>query len=250
MIFRTEDDEDPDGISSRDSRRRQLNRSKTFQPRTADLERPCGDEPDDTPGMFQRVIIRLAKRKLRPPQEHTFPTLPSGASSVMNSFGSSDGSFRWGPQGGMGRVQGTGPNARSLRADSSSTSSFANVQNVASMQVQHGGNPQPPQGYNQMSPTTPVNIYNQQPYYGQDVLLPPHQQGILPQLDRQLIFGAYAGMDPSSLSSHDMLDAANVWDMQMNGGMSGFATEPSSAWFMPFNMEPPDLGYEQDIFNA
>jgi hypothetical protein len=118
------------------------------------------------------------------------------------------------------------------------------------MQVQHGGNPQPPQGYNQMSPTTPVNIYNQQPYYGQDVLLPPHQQGILPQLDRQLIFGAYAGIDPSSLSSHDMLDAANVWDMQMNGGMSGFATEPSSAWFMPFNMEPPDLGYEQDIFNA
>ncbi len=125
-----------------------------------------------------------------------------------------------------------------------------NVQGVTSMQMHHSGNPQLPQGYTQMSPTTSVNIYNQQPYYGQDVLLPPHQQGILPQLDRQLVFGAYAGMDPSSLSSHNMLDAANSWDLQMNGGMNGFMTEPSSAWFMPFNMEPPDLGHEQDIFNT
>jgi hypothetical protein len=125
-----------------------------------------------------------------------------------------------------------------------------NLQNMASMQMQQGGTHQLPQGYNQMSPTTPVNMYNQQPYYGHDVLLPPHQQGILPQLDRQLVFGAYAGMDPSSLSSHTMLDAANTWDMQLNGAMSGFVTEPSSAWFMPFNMEPPDLGHEQDIFNT
>lgn len=125
-----------------------------------------------------------------------------------------------------------------------------NVQGVASMQLHHNGNPQLPQGYTQMSPAPSVNVYNQQPYYGQDVLLPPHQQGILPQLDRQLVFGAYAGMDPSSLSSHSMLDATNSWDLQMNGGMNGFMTEPSSAWFMPFNMEPPDLGHEQDIFNT
>jgi hypothetical protein len=125
-----------------------------------------------------------------------------------------------------------------------------NVQNVASMQMQQGGNHQLPQGYNQMSPTTPVNVYNQQQYYNQEVLLPPHQQGILPQLDRQLVFGAYAGMDPSSLSSHTMLDAANSWDIQINGGMSGFVTEPTSAWFMPFNMEPPDLAHDQDIFNT
>jgi hypothetical protein len=125
-----------------------------------------------------------------------------------------------------------------------------NVPRVASMQMHQAGNHQLPQAYSQMSPTTPVNMYNQQPYYNQDVLLPPHQQGILPQLDRQLVFGAYAGMDPSSLSSHTMLDAANPWDMQMNGGMSGFVTEPTSAWFIPFNMEPPDLGHEQDIFGT
>ncbi|KUJ20934.1 uncharacterized protein LY89DRAFT_578070 [Mollisia scopiformis] len=118
-----------------------------------------------------------------------------------------------------------------------------------SMQMQQNSH-HVPQGYNQMSPTTPVNMYNQHhPYYGHEVLLPPHQQGILPQLDRQLVFGAYAGMDPSSLSSQNMLDSTNAWDMQM-GGMSGFVTEPSSAWFMPFNMEPPDLAHEQDIFNT
>jgi len=72
---------------------------------------------------------------------------------------------------------------------------------------------------------------------------------MLPQLDRQLVFGAYAGMDPNSLSTHSMLDGANAWDMQL-GGMTGFAAEPTSAWFMPFNMEPPDLGHEQDLFNS
>lgn len=118
-----------------------------------------------------------------------------------------------------------------------------------SMQMQQNHHHLPP-GYNHMSPTTPVNMYNQHhPYYGHEGLLPPHQQGLLPQLDRQLVFGAYAGMDPSSLSSQNMLDSTNAWDMQM-GGMSGFVTEPSSAWFMPFNMEPPDLGHEQDIFNT
>lgn len=117
------------------------------------------------------------------------------------------------------------------------------------MRMQHGNHQVPP-GYQQMSPTTPVNMYNQQPpYYGHDVLLPPHQQGILPQLDRQLVFGAYAGMDPNSHSSQNMVESAHNWDMQM-GGMTGFVTEPTSAWFMPFNMEPPDLGHEQDVFNT
>lgn len=104
-----------------------------------------------------------------------------------------------------------------------------------------------PQGYNQMSPTTPGNIYGQQqPYYDRNVMLPPHQQGILPQLDRQLVLNAYTNMDPATLNNHNIIDDS-MWDMQM--GVSGFTTEPTSAWFMPFNMEPPDLGHEQDAFN-
>jgi hypothetical protein len=108
-----------------------------------------------------------------------------------------------------------------------------NMAGSNSMQIQQGNHQNP--GFNHISPTTPVNMYQQHPYYGQEVLLQPHQQGILPQLDRQLVFGAYAGMDPNSLSTHSMLDGANSWDMQING-MAGFATEPTSAWFMPFNM--------------
>ncbi|RDL40695.1 Zn2 DNA-binding protein [Venustampulla echinocandica] len=103
--------------------------------------------------------------------------------------------------------------------------------------------------YNQMSPTTPVNLYNQTPLYGSETMMPPLQQGSLSQLDRQLVFGAYAGMDPSSLNSHGMLDGTG-WDMHM-GGMPGYMTEPSSsAWFMPFNMDPPEIGQEADIFAA
>jgi len=127
-------------------------------------------------------------------------------------------------------------------------SNVPNVHHVQPLQMQNNGH-QIPQGYNQMSPTTPVNMYNQNPYYGHEGMLPSHQQGILPQLDRQLVFGAYAGMDPS-VNSQGMLDGAPGWDMQMNG-MSGFVTEPSSAWFMPFNMEPPEIGpAESDIFNT
>ncbi|RFU26937.1 hypothetical protein B7463_g9407, partial [Scytalidium lignicola] len=101
--------------------------------------------------------------------------------------------------------------------------------------------------FNQINPAVPVNMYSQG-YYNTDLFLPPHQQGILPHLDRQLVFGAYAGMDPSSLSSQNMLDSTNAWDLQM-GGMTGFTTEPSSAWFMPFNMEPPEINQEADIFS-
>ncbi|RDW71229.1 Zn2 DNA-binding protein-3 [Coleophoma cylindrospora] len=131
----------------------------------------------------------------------------------------------------------------------------SNIPDMApQLQMQNSG-PQIQAAYTQMSPTSTVNMYshNQQaPYYSNhDMLLPPHQQGILPQLDRQLVFGAYAGMDPSSLSSQNMLDSTAAWDMQM-GGMHGFVNEPSSAWFMPFNIEPPvpEAAPEVDVFNA
>lgn len=138
------------------------------------------------------------------------------------------------------------PQSGSMRPDQL-TAVNTNIPSGNTMMSPHSR--QGPPGFNPISPTTPVNMYNQQqPYYGNGVLLPPHQQGMMPHLDRQLVFGAYAGMDPSSLSSQNMLDSTNAWDMQM-GGMSGFVAEPTSAWFMPFNMEPPDLGHEQDVFN-
>ncbi|PBP18030.1 fungal specific transcription factor domain-containing protein [Diplocarpon rosae] len=106
------------------------------------------------------------------------------------------------------------------------------------------------QTFNQMSATTPINMYNEPAPYYHGVMLPPQQQEMLPQLDRQLVFGAYANMDPTSLNSPNMLDG-NGWDVPLNGGdLPDFAVEPTSAWFMPFNMEPPDLGQEQEMFNT
>jgi hypothetical protein len=98
--------------------------------------------------------------------------------------------------------------------------------------------------YNHMSPPMPGSLFNQ-PYYGHDLLLPTQQPGILPQLDRQLVFGAYAGVDPSQ----ELLGGTNSWDNPM-GGMGGFGTDPSSAWMMPFNMDPPEMRQEMDALNA
>lgn len=100
-----------------------------------------------------------------------------------------------------------------------------------------------PPNYAQMSPPTPVSLFNQS-FYGQDFLLPAQQHGILPQLDRQLVFGAYGGLDPSQ----GMIDNTN-WDMHM-GGMTSFGTEPSAAWMIPFNMEPPEMGLDTETLNA
>ncbi|KAG0646888.1 putative transcriptional regulatory [Hyphodiscus hymeniophilus] len=122
-----------------------------------------------------------------------------------------------------------------------------NLHNIPLGQQIQNSAPAASHAYNQMSPTTPVNMYNQAPYYSNDVLLPPHQQGMLPQLDRQLVFGAYAGMDPPGLNSQNMLDGGNSWDLQMGGMTSGFGAESSSAWLLPFNIPAPDIN--DDIFS-
>ncbi|KAI0013720.1 zinc finger transcription factor 1 [Xylariaceae sp. FL0662B] len=92
--------------------------------------------------------------------------------------------------------------------------------------------------------------------------------GILPQLDRQLVFNAYGGLDPTTISGPEALmdwdalaagngdgangnshaNRSNAGSGEVSGGQeglhAGFATEPSSAWFMPFNMEPPEIGQD------
>ncbi|KAI1812690.1 fungal-specific transcription factor [Poronia punctata] len=137
--------------------------------------------------------------------------------------------------------------------------------------------------YHAMSPISPaVNGFphglhsHGHPYpaslYNQDIFNFPiaNQAGLLPQLDRQLVFNAYGGLDPTTISGPEaMMD----WDALAGhpsgaGGSShangangsrvepsgheglpaGFVPEPSSAWFMPFNMEPPELG--QDLANG
>jgi len=105
----------------------------------------------------------------------------------------------------------------------------------------------------------------QPPLYGQDLLFPSHQLGIMPQLDRQLVYGAYAGMGPHDINMSGLHAGATgavesmSWDATSGpgAGLDGLAAmqapwtaEPTSAWFMPFNMQPPDVGGEQEIFES
>ena len=69
----------------------------------------------------------------------------------------------------------------------------------------------------------------------------------LPQLDRQMVFGAaYAGMhDASNNHDNNFGLVSNMWDgLDMNGfgGGNGYLGQSSTAWFMPFNLEPPTFG--------
>ncbi|KAM3070307.1 hypothetical protein ACMFMG_010139 [Clarireedia jacksonii] len=116
-------------------------------------------------------------------------------------------------------------------------------------QQQHPQPHQPNPYIPQISPTTP--LYPHQSLYPNhhDLLMPP--QGMLPQqLDRQLVFNAYGGMDPGGGAGGGM-NAMDGWDFGVGGAdaMHGF-DGPSSAWFMPFNMEPPEIGGDGDVLGG
>lgn len=133
--------------------------------------------------------------------------------------------------------------------------------------------------YHALSPISPVAVggfhnghgHQHHGFYNPDLLslsLANNAAGMLPQLDRQLVFNAYGGLDPSTISGPE---AIMDWDALAGNGNStgrghnvngsnagssdgpsnrhdslhaGFVNEPSSAWFMPFNMEPPELGQD------
>ena len=103
----------------------------------------------------------------------------------------------------------------------------------------------------------------------------PANTSLLPQLDRHLVYGAYAGNDSTGSSSASALsaltsglqgaqnsqqglnDPANsMWDnpldlsprtqQQMLGSGGYMGDLQTSAWFMPFNLNPPEIGAEGD----
>jgi Fungal specific transcription factor domain/Fungal Zn(2)-Cys(6) binuclear cluster domain len=77
----------------------------------------------------------------------------------------------------------------------------------------------------------------------------------LSHLDRQLVFGAYANMD-GTVNNNLTSGGGYMWEgIDMNAAFGSIgsgpgggvntgleAQEPSSAWFMPFNMDPPQIG--------
>jgi hypothetical protein len=94
--------------------------------------------------------------------------------------------------------------------------------------------------------------------------------GMLSQLDRHMVLSSYAGMDLSSAttisntmglqlpnSNHGTFAPANnnteeiqdMWSMDfnafgVNNGFGSLSADASTAWFMPFNLDPPDIGVD------
>lgn len=99
-------------------------------------------------------------------------------------------------------------------------------------------------------------------------LLTNGPQQFMSQLDRQMVMNSYAGVDLAStvtpqnagMNGHAMLDHASSsldpFNLDAfsahangNGNSAGVWGDPSTAWFMPFNMEPPAIGDDNNLFN-
>ena len=66
-------------------------------------------------------------------------------------------------------------------------------------------------------------------------------------LDRSSLLASYGGSLDASTPSTTTTVAGMNWDMDLSGGMPGLGnmyggTGMDSAWFMPFNVDPPDVG--------
>ena len=121
--------------------------------------------------------------------------------------------------------------------------------------------------YHALSPLSPVAVnhpYSAHPHHHHQSFFPPDPFGLqmsaahgMSQLDRQLVFGgAYGNSVEASLgplgwaqdngeSSRDGERAAGqASDAALQ---AAFGNEASSAWFMPFNMEPPEIGADLGV---
>lgn len=128
--------------------------------------------------------------------------------------------------------------------------------------------------YHALSPISPIAL-GQLPHHAHPQLYTPEllsmglsQQAManmIQPLDRQMVFGAYS-MEPGvpnggSLDSVEWERLARsraaegqrrmsgriAYGRHPLGTLGGFGSEASTAWFMPFNMEPPELGHDLPV---
>ncbi|KAK4507407.1 hypothetical protein PRZ48_001142 [Zasmidium cellare] len=91
-------------------------------------------------------------------------------------------------------------------------------------------------------------------------------QQYLPQLDRQMVLNSYANANQMNMNSA-LLDNPNTMNLDnfdwnafannngnnnttANQNNNGFWGDPSTAWFMPFNMDPPTIGEDNGMFGG
>jgi hypothetical protein len=87
----------------------------------------------------------------------------------------------------------------------------------------------------------------------------PQQHGIMSQLDRHMVLSSYAGGDQNpGTNINPMMDGGVSMDQTnyaggfsaMANSNSGFWGDPSSAWFMPFNMDPPTMADDSNLLTT
>lgn len=133
-----------------------------------------------------------------------------------------------------------------------------------SLQAMPAMPPQTPIAPASFSPHGAQPLYTSLPPHTYDSLGPSPDNSLLPHLDRNLVYNAYAGTSgpsiPSSESSFMPLimgdQTSSMWENAMGemgvpgpqayGGVDMGDVQQSSAWFMPFNMPPP-TGFPGDI---
>ncbi|KAK3706088.1 hypothetical protein LTR37_012915 [Vermiconidia calcicola] len=100
------------------------------------------------------------------------------------------------------------------------------------------------------------------------LIMTPPQQQIMSQLDRQMVLNSYAGVNAHPSASHHVLNPNTAHNPMLDptshstldnfdfntfansSDSSGFWRDPSTAWFMPFNMDPPAVGDDNNLFNG
>jgi hypothetical protein len=101
-------------------------------------------------------------------------------------------------------------------------------------------------------------------------LLMQPQHGIMSQLDRQMVLSSYGGgggdaqqqqqqqqdlansnpmLDNNGVNMHGSFDGGNFNPVASTAG-GGYWGDPSSAWFMPFNMDPPTMADDNNLLTT
>jgi hypothetical protein len=92
------------------------------------------------------------------------------------------------------------------------------------------------------------------------LLMTQPQQQVMSQLDRAMVLQSYAGINPpSNPTINPMMDPASQPNLDAfdfnafsanSSSPQNFWGDPSTAWFMPFNMDPPAIGEDNNLFSG
>ncbi|POS88139.1 hypothetical protein EPUL_000281 [Erysiphe pulchra] len=110
------------------------------------------------------------------------------------------------------------------------------------------------QNYGQISPITPVNMYDQQQFHNPSYLFPEFQQVHLPQLDRSSNFDPYSCAN-SETNIHHLTGTLPTWDatqMIDRGSVDSHILSQSSVfsgpWLLPYGIDSAEYSREQNLF--